>query len=213
MFFIESPESRRRCIVSQRKIKEERMRFRILSSVVLGAAGAFFLGCASGGASGTAAAGGTSSAAAASEPSARATLESRSGSTVTGTATFTELSSGGVRVRVHVENAPAGTHGLHVHEKGDCSDPEAKSAGGHFNPGGMPHAGPMADKRHAGDLGNIEIGANGKGDLDVRTDLLTVKAGPNSVVGKAVIFHEKADDLATQPTGNAGGRLACGVVQ
>ncbi|HYK43388.1 MAG TPA: superoxide dismutase family protein [Thermoanaerobaculia bacterium] len=193
------------------------MRFRILSSVVLGAAGVFVLGCASGGASGTtAASGGTSSpaaASAASAASARATLESRSGSTVTGTATFTELSSGGVRVRVHVENAPPGTHGLHVHEKGDCSDPEAKSAGGHFNPGGMPHAGPMADKRHAGDLGNIEIGANGKGDLDVRTDLLTVKSGPNSVVGKAVIFHEKADDLATQPTGNAGGRLACGVVQ
>ncbi len=146
-------------------------------------------------------------------PSAKATLESKSGSTVTGTATFTELGSGGVRARIHVENAPPGTHGLHLHEKGDCSDPEAKSAGGHFNPGGMPHAGPMADKRHAGDLGNIEIGANGKGDLDVRSDLLTVKAGPNSVVGRAVVFHEKADDLATQPTGNAGGRLACGVIQ
>ncbi|MEO8191312.1 MAG: superoxide dismutase family protein [Acidobacteriota bacterium] len=146
-------------------------------------------------------------------PSAKADLESKSGSTVTGTATFTELGSGGVRAHIHIENAPPGTHGLHLHEKGDCSDPEAKSAGGHFNPGGMPHAGPMADKRHAGDLGNIEIGANGKGDLDVRSDLLTVKAGPNSVVGRAVVFHEKADDLATQPTGNAGGRLACGVIQ
>ncbi len=145
--------------------------------------------------------------------SASATLESRSGSTVTGTATFTELGSGGVRARIHVENAPPGTHGLHVHEKGDCSDPEAKSAGGHFNPGGMPHAGPMSGQRHAGDLGNIEIGSNGKGDLDVRSDLLTVKAGPNSVMGRAVIFHEKADDLTTQPTGNAGGRLACGVVR
>ena len=195
------------------------MRFRILSSVILGAAAAFAVACASGGGTasgGASTSGGTSSAsapAAAPESTAKATLESRSGSTVTGTATFTELSSGGVRVRVHVEKAPPGTHGLHVHEKGDCSDPEAKSAGGHFNPGGMPHAGPMASQRHAGDLGNIEIGANGKGDLDVRTDLLTVKAGPNSVVGKAVIFHEKADDLATQPTGNAGGRLACGVVQ
>ena len=186
------------------------MRFRILASVVVGAAGAFVLGCASGGATGG---GGTaSSAAAAAAPSAKATIEAKSGSTVTGTATFTELPAG-VRVQVHIENAPPGTHGLHVHEKGDCSDPEAKSAGGHSNPGGMPHAGPMADQRHAGDLGNIEIGANGKGDLDLRTTLLTVKPGPNSVVGRAVIFHEKADDLATQPTGNAGGRLACGVVQ
>ena len=185
------------------------MRLRILSSIILGSAGAFLVGCASGGAT----AGGTpASAAAAAAPSAKATLEARSGSTVTGTATFTELPSG-VRVQVHVENATPGTHGLHVHEKGDCSDPEAKSAGGHFNPGGSPHAGPMVGMRHAGDLGNIEIGANGQGDLDVRTDLLTIKPGPNSVIGRAVIFHEKADDLTTQPTGNAGGRLACGVVQ
>jgi Cu-Zn family superoxide dismutase len=76
----------------------------------------------------------------------------------------------------------------------------------------MPHAGPHDAQRHAGDLGNIEIQGNGKGKLEITTDLLTVKAGPNSVVGRSVIFHEKADDLKTQPTGNAGGRLACGVV-
>ena len=186
------------------------MKFRILSSVILGAASAFVLSCASGG---TSTAGGTSASAAAAAPaSAKATLEPRSGSTVRGTATFTEVPSG-VRVQIHVENAPPGTHGLHVHEKGDCSDPEAKSAGGHFNPGGMPHAGPMTASRHAGDLGNIEVGANGQGDLNVLTDLLTIKPGPNSVIGRAVIFHEKLDDLTTQPTGNAGGRLACGVVQ
>lgn len=172
-------------------------------------------GCASSGASGTSApaAGAAATSAPAEGPQAKATIESKSGSTVTGTATFTELGSGGVRVRVHIENAPPGTHGLHLHEKGDCSDPEAKSAGGHFNPGQMPHAGPMAEKRHAGDLGNIEIGANGKGDLDVRSDLLTVRPGPNSVVGRSVVFHEKADDLTTQPTGNAGGRFGCGVIQ
>lgn len=144
---------------------------------------------------------------------ARATIESRSGSQATGTATFAERATGGVHVVVHIENAPPGTHGLHIHEKGDCSDPEAKSAGGHFNPGGMPHAGPTDMKRHAGDLGNIVIGANGKGDLDVVSDLLTVKPGPNSVVGRAVVFHEKADDLKTQPTGDAGGRIGCGVIQ
>jgi len=146
-------------------------------------------------------------------PQARATIEARSDSTVTGTATFTELSTGGVKVHVHIEKAPPGTHGLHIHEKGDCSDPKAASAGGHFNPGGMPHSGPMDMKRHAGDLGNIEIKADGTGDLDITSDLLTVKAGPNSVVGRSVVFHEKADDFKTQPTGNAGGRFGCGVIQ
>ncbi len=146
-------------------------------------------------------------------PQAMATILPKSGSTVTGTATFTELSTGGVRVHVHVENAPPGHHGLHVHEKGDCSDPKAMSAGGHFNPGGLPHAGPMDLKRHAGDLGNIEIKSDGKGDLDISSDLLTLKPGPNCVVGRSVVFHENADDLKTQPTGNAGGRLGCGVIR
>lgn len=187
------------------------MKIRTLLVPTLTAA-AFILagGCASTAPSGA----GTASASKASEgPTARATLESKSGSTVTGSATFTQLASGSVHVHVHVENAPPGTHGLHVHEKGECSDPEGKSAGGHFNPTGMPHAGPMAPMRHAGDLGNIEIGADGKGDLDITTNMLTVAAGPNSVVGRSVIFHEKTDDFTTQPTGNAGGRLACGVIQ
>jgi len=152
--------------------------------------------------------------AAADKPAAAtARLEPRSGSTVTGVATFTELPGGGVKAVVHIEKAPPGTHGLHIHEKGDCSDPEGKSAGGHFNPTSMPHAGPMDAQHHAGDLGNIEIKADGTGDLTITSKMLTVKPGPNSVVGRAVIFHEKADDLKTQPTGNAGGRLACGVVR
>ncbi|HEY6928689.1 MAG TPA: superoxide dismutase family protein [Thermoanaerobaculia bacterium] len=150
---------------------------------------------------------------AADAPAAKATIESKSGSTVTGTATFTELVTGGTKVHVHIEHAPPGTHGLHIHEKGDCSDPEAKNAGGHFNPSGMPHAGPTEMKRHAGDLGNIEIKPDGTGDLTLTSDMITVKPGPNSVVGRAVVFHEKADDLTTQPTGNAGGRLGCGVIK
>ncbi|MDQ5857049.1 MAG: superoxide dismutase family protein [Acidobacteriota bacterium] len=144
---------------------------------------------------------------------ARATIEPRSGSNVRGWAAFKDRSTGGVRVDVHIENAPPGVHGLHVHERGDCSAPDASSAGGHFNPGGMPHAAPGESRRHAGDLGNITIEANGTGHLELVTDLLTVRPGPNSVVGKSVIFHEKADDMTTQPTGNAGGRLGCGVVQ
>lgn len=144
---------------------------------------------------------------------AKATIESRSGSTVSGMATFTELPGGGVKVVVHIEKAPPGTHGLHIHEKGDCSDPEAKSAGGHFNPTTMNHAGPMDKEHHAGDLGNIEIKADGTGTLEITSTMLTVKPGPNSVVGRSVVFHEKADDFKTQPTGNAGGRLGCGVIQ
>ena len=144
---------------------------------------------------------------------ATAKIESKSGSKVTGKATFTELPSGGTKAEVWIENATPGTHGLHIHEKGDCSAPDATSAGGHFNAAGNPHAGPADPKHHNGDFGNIEIGADGKGHLEITSDLLTVKPGPNSVVGKAVVFHEKADDLKTQPTGNAGGRFGCGVVQ
>ena len=177
------------------------MKIRTLSALTFSAAAALALsGCAS------------SAPAAAEGPRARAAIEARSDSTVTGTATFTELSTGGVRAHIHIEKAPPGTHGLHIHEKGDCSDPKAASAGGHFNPGGMPHSGPMDMKRHAGDLGNIEIKADGTGDLTITSDMLTVKPGPNSVVGRSVVFHEKADDLTTQPTGNAGGRLGCGVI-
>ena len=145
-------------------------------------------------------------------PEAKATIESKSGSTVTGWAKFRE-EAGGVKVVVHVEKAPPGTHGLHIHEKGDCSDPEAKSAGGHFNPTAADHAGPMDEKHHAGDLGNIEVKADGTGHLEITSKMLTVAEGPNSVVGRSVVFHEKADDLKTQPTGNAGGRLGCGVIK
>jgi Cu-Zn family superoxide dismutase len=144
---------------------------------------------------------------------ATATIESKSGSKVTGKATFTELPSGGTKVEVWIENATPGSHGLHVHETGDCSSPDAKSAGGHFNAEGNPHAGPADAKRHNGDLGNIEIGADGKGHLELTVKNLTVKPGPDSVVGKAVVFHEKTDDFKTQPTGDAGGRFGCGVIK
>jgi superoxide dismutase, Cu-Zn family len=144
---------------------------------------------------------------------ATATIESKSGSKVTGKVAFTELPSGATKVEVWIENATPGTHGLHLHEKGDCSAPDASSAGSHFNPSGNPHAGPADAKHHNGDWGNISIGADGKGHLELTSDMLTVKPGPNSVVGKAVVFHEKADDLKTQPTGDAGGRYGCGVVQ
>jgi len=146
------------------------------------------------------------------DPTALAIIESRSDSKVTGKAIFTQLPSGQTRVVVTISGATPGTHGLHIHEKGDCSAPDATSAGGHFNAAGNPHAAPADAKRHNGDLGNIEIGKDGTGKLEITTDMLTVTEGPNSVVGKSVIFHEKADDLKTQPTGNAGARWGCGVV-
>ncbi len=144
---------------------------------------------------------------------ATATIESRSGSKVTGKAVFTELPSGKTKAEVWIENATPGTHGLHIHEKGDCSAPDGTSAGGHFNAAGNPHAAPTESAHHNGDFGNIEIGADGKGHLEITSDMITVKPGPNSVVGKSVIFHEKADDMKTQPTGAAGARYGCGVIQ
>jgi superoxide dismutase, Cu-Zn family len=99
-----------------------------------------------------------------------------------------------------------------VHEKGDCSAPDAASAGGHFNPTGQPHAAREAPARHLGDLGNVEADASGKVQIKLVDPKLRLD-GPESIVGKAIIIHEKADDYTTQPTGNAGGRVACGVVK
>ena len=145
--------------------------------------------------------------------SAHATLEARSGSSLAGTATFTETKGGGVHVVIDVTGAPPGIHAAHLHEKGDCSAPDAASAGGHFNPGTTLHGAPDAAQHHAGDFGNMNVGADGKGHVELDTTLLTVASGPSSVLDRAVIVHAKEDDLKTQPTGNAGGRIGCGVVR
>ena len=145
---------------------------------------------------------------AADEPTkAIAVLSSASGSKVTGTVTFT-MSGDGVKVVADIAGLTPGKHGFHVHEFGDCSAPDATSAGSHFNPTNDPHAGHDADKRHMGDLGNIEADAAGKARVDVTDKKIKLDA----IIGKAVIVHEKADDLKTQPTGDAGGRVACGVI-
>lgn len=143
---------------------------------------------------------------------ATATLQGRTGTETAGTVTFTQ-DGDVVRVVAVVSGAAAGDHGFHVHENGDCSAADFTSAGGHFNPTAGIHGGPSAEERHAGDLGNITIGEDGTGRLELTTDMLTVAVGPESVVGRAIILHEKADDLVSQPTGDAGGRVACGIVQ
>jgi Cu-Zn family superoxide dismutase len=151
------------------------------------------------------------------EPSpmvAVAELEAREGLGITGRVTFTEPAPGEpVMVSARVEGGTEGRHGFHVHEVGDCSAEDFTSAGGHFNPTGVPHGGPDDMERHGGDLGNIAIGADGTGELQLTSDMLTVADGPSSVVGRAVILHEGEDDLVSQPTGAAGSRLACGVIR
>ena len=148
-----------------------------------------------------------SSASAQDATKAIAVLGSASGSKVSGTVTFTK-DGDGVKVVADVTGLTPGKHGFHVHEFGDCSASDATSAGDHFNPTDDPHAGHDADKRHMGDLGNLEADASGK----ARVDLSDKKMKLDAIVGKAVIVHEKADDLKTQPTGDAGGRVACGVI-
>jgi superoxide dismutase, Cu-Zn family len=142
---------------------------------------------------------------------AAAVIEAKSGSTLAGTAEFT-MHEGQMMITVSVKGAPPGAHAVHVHEKGDCSAPDASSAGGHFNPGGHQHGAPEAAEHHAGDLGNMTVGADGTGSLMIHSSDLSL-SGANSVVGHAIIVHEKTDDFVTQPTGNAGGRIGCGVIR
>ena len=137
-------------------------------------------------------------------------LHATTGSNVAGSVTFT-ASGDAVKVVADLTGLTPGKHGFHIHEFGDCSSADAKSAGGHFNPSGHQHGAPDATDRHAGDLGNIEADASGKAHLEM-SDKVMKLSGSDSIVGHAVIVHEKTDDLKTQPTGDAGGRVACGVI-
>ncbi len=128
-----------------------------------------------------------------------------------GSARFVQTESG-VLLSAEVGNvARPGAHGFHVHEVGECIPP-FKSAGGHFNPNGMLHGCPDNPERHAGDFGNIEI-VQGSGSLEILSKLVTITPDETSIVGLAVILHEKTDNCVSQPTGAAGARLACGVIR
>jgi Cu-Zn family superoxide dismutase len=144
-------------------------------------------------------------------PSATATLSPTSGSTASGTVKLTQNGDGSVHVWADLTGVPAGVHGFHIHEKGDCGD-NGNAAGGHYNPASTAHGAPNVDPHHAGDFGNVTADSQGRVKTDFTTRSVTVSDGSMSAIGHAVILHANPDDLTTQPSGNAGPRIACGVV-
>ncbi len=139
-----------------------------------------------------------------------AALHPTEGNKVHGLVTFTR-DGDKVKVVADFEGLAPGKHGFHIHEWGDCSSKDGAAAGGHYNPASKPHGAPDSAQRHVGDLGNIDVGQDGKAHIEHSDSVLKLD-GPASIVGRGVIVHAKADDLKTQPTGDAGGRLACGVI-
>ena len=132
--------------------------------------------------------------------------------TLSGTASVAEVPQG-LKISAHITGAPPGSHGFHIHEKGSCAD-GGNAAGGHYNPAQVKHGLVTKDGfsgAHAGDLGNLVVGADGHGSLEAVVPGLTLHGGQYPVAGRALILHEKPDDFG-QPTGNAGGRIACGVI-
>ena len=145
--------------------------------------------------------------------SAVARLSPTSGNQAAGTVTFTAASSGmGVTVQVSMSGLTPGEHGMHIHEKGDCSAPDATSAGEHFSATPSQHGGPHDTMRHTGDLGNIVADAQGKVETSFQDDRISL-SGPDSILNKAVIVHAGKDDFTTQPSGASGARVACGVIE
>lgn len=136
-----------------------------------------------------------------------AVLAPTKGNNVEGTITLTQQ-DGQVHFKGEVRNLKPGKHGFHVHEYGDLRDPEGKSAGGHFNPEGHPHGGPNDPKRHAGDLGNIVANEKGVASVDLKAKGLML----HTVLGRAIVVHGGADDLKSQPSGDAGPRVALGII-
>jgi Cu-Zn family superoxide dismutase len=144
---------------------------------------------------------------------ATAQLQPTKGNKTFGEATFDEM-EGKIHVVVYVQGLkPGQEHGLHIHEVGDCSSGDGMSTKGHFNPYGKPHAHAGTAERHAGDLPSLKAGNDGRAKVDVVLDVITIAPGPGSIVGRGLIVHADPDDYKTQPTGNAGPRIACGVIR
>ena len=146
------------------------------------------------------------------QPMAMAMLNPSGSQSARGTVHFQDAGDQGVKVDVDLAGVPVGVHGFHVHETGDCGN-NGQNAGGHFNPTNMIHGAPDAVSHHAGDFGNVTADADGKIQTTFTTHSISLKAGTtNYVVNRAVVLHANPDDLTTQPSGNAGARISCGVV-
>jgi Cu-Zn family superoxide dismutase len=145
-----------------------------------------------------------------------ATAELRDGQgRVVGNATLTEV-GGGVHLLLEVHGLPPGAKGVHIHEIGKCDPPAFTSAGNHFNPGQRQHGLQIPQGPHAGDLPNIPIDGDGNGRLETVTERVTFGRGPTSIFdsdGSALVVHGAPDDFKTDPTGNTGARIACGVIE
>jgi Cu-Zn family superoxide dismutase len=145
--------------------------------------------------------------------SAGAALKDKDGKDV-GVATLIQTAEG-LRIALTGYRLPPGSHGLHLHAVGLCQPPEFTSAGGHFNPGGKQHGRLNPAGSHAGDLPNLAVAASGEGGIAITTKAVTLDAGPTSLLGDkgtAIVVHAAADDEKTDPTGNSGARIACGVI-
>jgi len=144
---------------------------------------------------------------------ASATLESRSGSTAQGTVNFTWKGPDVFLTGNFSGLKPNAEQGFHVHEKGDCSALDATSAGGHFNPDAKAHGMPGSGSHHAGDMPNIKSDANGNASYSATISGFAVNSGPTGILGKSVVVHRDPDDYKSQPAGNSGPRIACGLIK
>jgi len=141
---------------------------------------------------------------------ASARIASTQGNQVEGTVSF-QKASGGIRVVARLTGLKPGLHGFHVHTNGDCSAPDASSAGDHFNPSNAQHGDRYDEQAHVGDMGNIVADDSGQASLDYVDPHMTLE-GENSIVGRSVVIHANQDDVQTQPAGNSGPRVGCGVI-
>lgn len=144
-------------------------------------------------------------------PRAEAKLAPTAGNAANGLVSFSQ-DGDKLRVSAEISGLTPGPHGFHVHDKGDCSAPDATSAGGHFNPGGKAHGSPEQPEHHAGDLPQLVADAAGVARFTVDSDALSIGSGAANIVGRSVVVHAAADDFKSQPAGNSGARIACGVI-
>ena len=143
---------------------------------------------------------------------ANAMIASSSDSGVTGVAVFTQ-NGDQITLTIEIQGATPGLHAVHIHANGDCSSPDGTSAGGHWNPTGVAHGKWGEGEFHLGDIGNITVGADGIGRITLTTDLWEIGTGSDvDVVGRGIIVHAGADDFTSQPSGDAGARIGCGVI-